>query len=98
MYFNEEGNFSIRDNLHYSQEGPRHILDLVTILTASGQPADVHIVSLELVCVNEQKDLLRLLIAPYGSLGLGIVEVESIHIEEVPLRDKIHTKIIKHCL
>lgn len=48
----------------------------VCLLTASGKPADVHVVILKCLGVDEQKYLLCLLVVASSSLGLSKVEVE----------------------
>ena len=55
------------------------------MLTASGQPADVDVVALDLLVVDQQEHLLRLLVVARGCLGLRKVEVEHVVIEEVAL-------------
>ena len=57
----------------------------VVSLTASGQPANVDVVTLDLLRVDEKEDLLSLLKVAIDSFSLSKVIVERIHIEEIAL-------------
>lgn len=57
----------------------------VVSLTASGQPANVDVVILDLLRVDEKEDLLSLLKVAIDSFSLSKVIVERIHIEEIAL-------------
>lgn len=54
-------------------------------LTASGQPANIDVVILDLLRVDEKEDLLSLLEVAIDSFSLSEVIVERIHIEEIAL-------------
>ena len=54
-------------------------------LTAAGQPANVNIIAPDLLRANQEKNFFSLLEVACGSLGLCIVEVEDVIIEEVAL-------------
>ncbi len=53
------------------------------VLTASGKPRKIDVVTLDLLRIDEEEDLFCLLEASEHSLSLGKVEVERVVIEEV---------------
>lgn len=55
-------------------------------LTAASQPAEVDIVTLEPLRIDKKKDFLCLSEVARGCLGLCVVEVEHIIVEEVALQ------------
>ena len=57
-------------------------------LTASSKPAEIDVVILDSLRADEEENLLRLLIIACRCLGLCIVKVEAIIIEEVALLEE----------
>ncbi len=65
-------------------------------LTASGQPRKIDVVTLYLLRVDEEEDLLSLLVVSQHTLSLGKVEVERLIVEEVALdRVEVDHDVVK---